>query len=63
VGPDFVAVKYLLHPVDHRPLEPGLHFSRLFCAALDDHLVMADEYWHSSGTLASALSQEGRVVS
>jgi hypothetical protein len=28
------------------------------CAALDNHLVMAVEYQHSSGTLASVLPQE-----
>jgi hypothetical protein len=46
-----------VHPLNHRLLQPGLYVRHLFCAALDDYLVMADEYRHSSGTLASVLLQ------
>jgi hypothetical protein len=38
------AVQNCLHPFDHRLLQPGLCGRRLLCVALDDRLVVADEY-------------------
>jgi hypothetical protein len=52
------AIQYCLHPFDHRSLQPDLCLRRLFCVALDDHLVVADEDWHSPGTPVSTLPQE-----
>jgi hypothetical protein len=33
-----------VHPFDHRLLQAGLCLRRLLCVALDDYLVVADEY-------------------
>jgi hypothetical protein len=38
------AVQNCLHPFDHRILRPGLCGRCLLCVALDDRLVVADEY-------------------
>src|SRR5918995_2104526 len=54
------AVQDYVHPFDHRLLQPDLCGGCLLCVALNDHLVMADEDRHGSGTLASALPQQGQ---
>jgi len=51
------AVQNCLHPFDHRLFKPGLCLRYLLCAALDDHLVVADEHRHGSRTLSSTLPQ------
>jgi hypothetical protein len=37
------AVHNGVHPLDHRPFQPSLCFSRLVRVALDDNLVVAHE--------------------
>jgi hypothetical protein len=49
------AVRDGIHLFDHRLLQPSLYAGRLLCAALDDHLVAADEDQHSPPTFASSL--------
>jgi hypothetical protein len=44
-----------VHPFDHGLLQPSLGYSRLFCVALDDHLIVTDKDGHGPRTLASAL--------
>src|SRR5918999_1668605 len=47
-----------VHPFDHGLLHLGLCPRPLPCVALDDYLVMADEYRHGSRTFASSLPQK-----
>jgi len=47
-----------VHAFAHHDLQPSLRVLRLFCAALDDHLVVAEEYRRSPGTLAFVLLRE-----
>jgi hypothetical protein len=48
-----------IHTFNHCLLQPALGLFASILVALDDHLVVADKYRDGSGTLASALPQEG----
>jgi hypothetical protein len=52
------AVQYGLHPIDHRLLQPDLCVRRLIGVALDDHLIVANEYRHRSWALVPTLPQK-----
>jgi hypothetical protein len=52
------AVQNCLHPFDHRLLQPGLCGRRLLRVALDNHLVVTDEYRLGPWTLFPTLPQK-----
>src|SRR5215203_4798523 len=51
-------VQNLVHPFDHRLLQPSPCVRRLLCGALDDHLVVANEYRDCPWAFAPTLPQE-----
>jgi hypothetical protein len=53
------AVQNCCYTFEHRSLQPRLYVRRLLCVALDDHLVVADEYRHGPWALVPTLPQEG----
>src|SRR5215213_8672315 len=52
------AVQNGVHAVDHRFLQPGHYVCRLLCFALDNHLIVANEHWHSLWALAPVFPQQ-----